>query len=284
MFFPRSAVLVLALLSSSVAWTQESAVDLLGAMYWTHGQEGIYRAARDGSEVKLLVPGQRINSIAVDPAGGKIFWCTTNDPANRRAQVWRAKIDGSSPTLLAQDIHWAGDLVVDPQGGKLYVASLGDGKIIRIDVQGGKQDDFVTNIAPPRQLLVDTEAQKLYWTSNSVKRIDRINLDGSGREPALMNMPSISFGFALDPEEHCIYWLTPAGTIYCSKLDGTEHRLLLNGLTTPDGLALDLDNRKLYWTENGRISQANLDGTSVEVLVNGKTTQYSSLVVFPPPE
>jgi hypothetical protein len=136
--------------------------------------------------------------------------------------------------------------------------------------------------SPPRQLLVDPEAKKLYWTSNSVNRIDRVNLDGSGREAVLTNMPSISFGFALDPEEHCLYWLTPAGMIYRSKLDGTEHRLLLKGLTNPDGLALDLDNRKLYWTENAKISQANLDGTSVEVLLTGKTTQYSSLEVFPP--
>jgi sugar lactone lactonase YvrE len=198
--------------------------------------------------------------------------------------VWRSTIVGTSPLSLADVILWAGDIVVHPEAGKLYVASLGDGKIIRVHIEDGKQDDFVTNIAPPRQLLVDSEAKKLYWTSNSVPRIDRINLDGSGREAVLPKLPSISFGFALDPEEHCMYWLSPAGMIYCSKLDGTQHRLLLKGLTTPDGLALDLDNRKLYWTENGRISQSNLDGTAVETLVSGKTTRYSSLEIFPPPE
>ncbi|HWB13458.1 MAG TPA: hypothetical protein VG826_29810 [Pirellulales bacterium] len=56
----------------------------------------------------------------------------------------------------------------------------------------------------------------------------------------------------------------------------------MSGLSDVDGLAIDADNQKLYWTERGRISQANLDGSNIELLVTGKTAQYGSLVVLPP--
>lgn len=260
----------------------DSATALLGAMYWTHAGEGIYRGARDGTEIKLLVARPSINGIAVDSEGGKLYWCVSNPRPQRSDQVWGAGIDGANPRMLADGIHWAGDLVVDPAAGKLYVASLGDGKIIEIQADGSGKRDFLTDIAPPRQMLVDATHRQLYWTSNSMPRIDRINLDGTGRAAVLTKMPGVAFGFALDPEEKTIYWTFPAGALYRSRLADGRHERLLQGLTNPDGLAIDLDNRKLYWAENGKISQANLDGTNVELLVKGKTTQYSSLEIFPP--
>jgi sugar lactone lactonase YvrE len=87
-------------------------------------------------------------------------------------------------------------------------------------------------------------------------------------------------GWCLD--EKAIYWTFPGGDLYRVRLEDGRHERLLQGLTNPDGLAIDFDNRKLYWAENGKISQANLDGTNVELLVKGKTTQYSSLEIFPP--
>ena len=59
---------------------------------------------------------------------------------------------------------------------------------------------------------------------------------------------------------------------------------LAEGLKQPDGLACDPDNRKLYWTENGKLCQANADGTRTETLVSQKTGQYASILVLPPKE
>ena len=69
-----------------------------------------------------------------------------------------------------------------------------------------------------------------------------------------------------------------------SKLDGNERQQLFKGLDQPDGLAIDVDNRKLYWAEKGKISQSNLGGSGLEVLVNGKSDLYSSLEILPPTE
>jgi sugar lactone lactonase YvrE len=251
-------------------------------MYWTHGSQGIYRGARDGTEIKLIVAGERINAIAVDAEAGKIYWNIMSDPAARLAQVWSAALDGAGAKLLTKDIHWAGDIVVDPIEHKLYVASLGDGKIVQLNCDGADQKDFLADLPPPRQLAVDVENRKLYWSSNSEHRIDRVNLDGSGREQVVKNMPGVAFGMALDVKGGQIYWAYPGGAIYRSALDGSGHEKLIAELSQPDGLAIDVYNRLMYWAENGKICQATLEGGDRQVLVSGKTSQYSSLEVFPP--
>jgi sugar lactone lactonase YvrE len=261
---------------------EETAAELFGWMYWTHGVQGIYRAARDGTEIERIIEGPRINAIAVDPAGGKLFWNVMTEPARRRGEVWSAGLDGANARRLAKDLHWLADIVVDPVDQKLYVASLGDGKIVRLDCEGARQEDFLADLPPPRQLAVDLENRQLYWSSNSQRRIDRIRLDGSGRTQALGEMPGTAFGMALDLETQVIYWASPRGVIFRSSLDGTRHEKLIEGLQQPDGLAIDRYSRLIYWTENGKLSQANLDSGDRQTLVAGKTTQYSSIEVFPP--
>ncbi|HVX63769.1 MAG TPA: hypothetical protein VHC19_24315, partial [Pirellulales bacterium] len=71
---------------------------------------------------------------------------------------------------------------------------------------------------------------------------------------------------------------------YRSKLDGSDREQLASGLDQPDGLAIDADNRKLYWVERGKLSQSELDGSQPETLVTGKSDLYSSLEILPPVE
>ena len=69
-----------------------------------------------------------------------------------------------------------------------------------------------------------------------------------------------------------VYW-TDSGTgkISRANLDGSGAEDLITGLDSPQGIALDSDGGKMYWTEtgvaSGKISRANLDGTNVEVLI-----------------
>ena len=89
---------------------------------------------------------------------------------------------------------------------------------------------------------------------------------------------------SLGDGKQMVYWTYPGGDLYRSKLDGSQRQKLAGGLNQPDGLAIDVDNRKLYWAEKGKISQANLDGSAIEVLVSGKSDLYSSLEILPPKE
>jgi sugar lactone lactonase YvrE len=199
-------------------------------------------------------------------------------------QVWQGNLDGSLPTLLADDLNWLGDVVFDPVDKHVYIASLGDRKIIRMNADGTELKDFLVGILPPSRMYLDAKDRQLYWTSNGRSRLDRIKLDGTGREAVLENLPAAALGIGIDSVEKKVYWTSPRGALFCSKLDGSERQQLLGGLNQPDGLAIDVENRKLYWAESGKVSQANLDGSMPELLVSGKTNLYSSLEILPPAE
>ena len=72
-----------------------------------------------------------------------------------------------------------------------------------------------------------------------------------------------------------VYWTnaqnTNAEKIQRSDLDGGHVENLVTGLVTPRGIALDMTNGKMYWTDPDarRINRANLDGSDVEDLVTG---------------
>lgn len=261
---------------------RESAAEMFGVMYWTDRTAGIYRAARDGSEVKLVVERTHIDSIAVDGKGGKLYWTAITNRGLQFVQLWQGNLDGTLPTLLADDLNWVGDVVFDPVDKHVYIASMGDSKIIRMNADGTDRKDFLVGIPRPSRMYFDAKDRKLYWASNELPRIDRINLDGSGREAALENLPGVAHGFGVDPAEKKIYWIAQRGALFSAKLDGSERQQLLGGLNNPDGLAIDVENRKLYWAEKGKVSQTNLDGSSPEALVSDKTDLYSSLEILPP--
>jgi len=268
----------------ALAVAADSAAETLGVMYWTDRTTGLYRAARDGSEVQLVVPRTIIDSIAVDREGERLFWTQITNRGLKQVELWQGKLDGSLPILLANDLNWIGDVVFDPVDKKVYVSSLGDAKIICMNADGSQRRDFLVGVPPPSRLYLDAKNRKLYWASNSLPRLDRVNLDGSAPEPVLTDLPGVAFGFSIDPVEEKVYWTSPQGTLHRAKLDGSQREQLVSGLNQPDGLAIDVDNRKLYWAEKGKISQSNLDGSGVEVLASGKSDLYSSLEILPPKE
>lgn len=64
-------------------------------------------------------------------------------------------------------------------------------------------------------------------------------------------------------------WRSNIGKIRRANLNGTAAEDLVTGLLGPVDIALDLQNRKMYWTDRfaEKIQRSNLDGTNVEVIV-----------------
>lgn len=268
----------------ALATAAEPPAQTPGRMYWTDRTMGIYRALRDGGNVQLVVPRAFIDSIAIDREGGRLYWTAITDRGLKHVELWQGRLDGSIQIRLADDLNWVGDVAFDPVDKKLYISSIGDAKIIRMNADGSERHDFLIELPPPSRLYIDAKNRKLYWASNSLPRLDGVNLDGSGREAVLIDLPGVAFGFSIDPLERKAYWISPRGALFRAKLDGGEPQRLVDDLNLPDGLAIDVDNRKLYWAEKGKISRCDLDGSGVEVLVSGKSDLYSSLEILPPAE
>ena len=126
----------------------------------------------------------------------------------------------------------------------------------------------------------------LYWTEHNPGTIRRATLDGSGIE-TLVDQDSgavLPYGIALDSAAGELYW-TNGGhigggkTIQRANLDGSQAEILIMTESSPIGLALDLVDDKLYWTEPraGKISRASLDGFEIEPLLHSSNPRYLAL-------
>jgi DNA-binding beta-propeller fold protein YncE len=116
----------------------------------------------------------------------------------------------------------------------------------------------------------------IYFIDSSDELIEKISLSAGNKLDTVKNIAEMSgLGIAYDKTHGKIYFsdfyddATPNGKIWKMNLDGTGAEAIVDGITDPYGIALDVDGGKVYWTDDaGNISRANLDGTSQQVLYN----------------
>lgn len=135
-------------------------------------------------------------------------------------------------------------------------------------------------------VVVDEGLDRLYWSDLLSDELLRLPTDAAPGDPPEQVLASFNpLGIALDQSvgagDGKIYWAVqvlpppnPGQTIdgiLRANLDGTEVEVVVDGLGSPIGIALDLVARKVYWADHGfgTISRANLDGSDVEDVLTG---------------
>lgn len=250
------------------------------------------------------IVGGGATNIALDVLEGKIYWTSSffagDHPDGYMA--W-ANLDGSNSEILFDQQPFLGDIALDLVGGKVYWTEqyYGYDSISRADLNG--QNIEYNFIRPDSGFLgsiaLDGDGGKIYWTNAAT--IQRADLNGQNIEEVL----TISDGFpeeiTLDLDRGKIYWTNPGTrTVQRAELNGidldldrsddnpgtrTIQRAELNGqnieylfdleddVTRGDwiprtGIALNLDQGKIYWTDSGpgTVERADLDGQNREVL------------------
>jgi len=123
-------------------------------------------------------------------------------------------------------------------------------------------------------------AQKVYWSDRGTDELKRANLDGTDEETIAVGFGVDVREIAIDPARGHIYaGDTGAAMLGGKKIfrinmeDGSNKvDIIATGVDFPSGIALDLINDKMYWTDFGpaedEIERSNLDGTAREVLVD----------------
>jgi hypothetical protein len=176
------------------------------------------------------------------------------------------------------------------------VPDRNDGKIERADLDGGNRKTIIPEGATftPKQIHLDKKNRRLYWSDREGMRVMRSNLDGSqietlveaGRGQGDRSNPSNwCVGITVDTDRGHIYWTQkgpekgehgrifranieiPAGQTAANRRDIT---VLFDGLPEPIDLELDLNNRRLYWTDRGDPPRGN---TVNRTSVDGKLSQ-----------
>ena len=232
---------------------------------------------------------RRPGPIAVDAAGGKIYWVD-----KRGNTIQWSDLDGSNSEPLPGEneginnvlLSWSDsgaigtmDIALDLERGKIYCAgivSAGDytfGEIWRASLDGSDPEFFPVG-SEARFLALDTARGDVYFGDWGIERAD---LSGSDREVLPMGAVDVALDVALDLAGNKLYW-TDGSSIWRSNLDGSGVELVLQmGSAGPAGaIALDPEEGKVYWAviydpfrspRYGELLRANLDGSEVEYVV-----------------
>jgi DNA-binding beta-propeller fold protein YncE len=219
-------------------------LDLVGCKIYWGTIADVRRADLDGTSEQVLAATPDADytlGIAVDNAGGKVYWIV-----NDFDEIRRANLDGTAqellftiPPVFDPSISLGlGDLDLDVAAGKMYFTNFIAGTIQRANMDGsGGVEDILTGLTAPSAIAVDSAGGKFYWGDSG--KIQRANLDGSSPEELVTGLASVG-GLALDLSEGKIYWTNPGDAkIQRADLDGSNvEDVISSGLGTPGGLAI----------------------------------------------
>ena len=236
-------------------------------MYWTGGNNKIYRSKLDGTHVQVVFDGGNPGEIALDILGNKMYWVDTHMKAIRRADL-----DGSDVVNLVTNLRGPVGLALDVSGGKMYWTDTRTNKIQRSDLNGSGIEDLVTGLNQPDRIALDVSGGKMYWTDTGTRKIQRANLNGTNVEDVVIGLGSPR-GIALDVLRRKMYWIdSRTDKIQRANLNGTNVKDLVTNIDIgASGLALDVSGGKMYWADNhqNKVYRANLNGTRIEQLYSG---------------
>ena len=157
------------------------------------------------------------------------------------------------------------------EAAKFYVTAQ-EG-VMRANLTGTELELLVPAAAEderPISVAVDVDGGKLYWTYETPEggKIQRADLLDGGNVETLITDVGSPVEIEVDASDGKIYFVSRTDGIFRADLDGTGQELLVP-LPRCTGLALDVPDGKMYWTNAGDdlVQRANLDGTEVEDLV-----------------
>jgi hypothetical protein len=248
------------------------AVDVAaGHIYWTNmgttpatNDGSIERADLDGGNRKVIVPrGATFTAkqLQLDKANGKLYWCDREGMRVMRCNLDGSKIEtlveaGSGDVDRREQTRWCVGIAIDPKRGQIYWTQKGPdngelGRIFRagIDLPWGESADertdievFFDRLPEPIDLELDLENRVLYWTDRGDpprgNTVNRASIDARPQAPEIV-LPNLmeGIGIALDVAGGRMFVTDLAGSVYASRLDGSEHRNILFAQGNLSGVA-----------------------------------------------
>ena len=278
-----------------------------GRLFFLSASSGqVFSANPDGSDLKVIVSeGRRIpDGIVVDIEAGHLYWTNMGNPNADDGSIERADFDGNNATHIVPNggTFTPKQLQLDRTNRKLYWSDREGMRIMRANLDGSKIETLVDtsedDARPGKDakkwcvgIALDVERGKVYWTQKGPEkagqgRIFRANLEiPEGQTPAnrqdievLYNNLPEPIDLDLDLGNRIMYWTDrgdpPRGnTVNRAPMDATngnrpEPEIVFNHLMEGIGLALDLDNGRMFVTDlAGSVYSANLDGSNKKPVI-----------------
>lgn len=189
--------------------------------------------------------------------------------------IYLDSADYSHKVLPLKNINYTIAVDYDPVEEYIYWTDDEVKKIQRARLNGSEQEDvIVSEIQHPDGIAVDWVARNLYWTDTGTDRIEVARLGGLYRKVIISEGLAEPRAIAVAPVVGWMFWSDwndKNPKIERSNLDGSERIVIVSTtLGWPNGLALDLDNLKIYWCDAklDKIEYSNMDGSDRRELTN----------------
>ncbi|XP_070148921.1 low-density lipoprotein receptor-related protein 2 [Polyergus mexicanus] len=136
----------------------------------------------------------------------------------------------------------------------------------------------------PEGISYDWTQKKVYWTDSSNNSIYAMDLDGSNLVMiARVDRPR---AIVVDPCNGSLYFTDwgrfgTSGKIFKATMAGSLKRAIIDkDLSQPSGLAIDYDDRMLYWTDAVRekIERSDLEGNNRKILISATIYPFAITV------
>jgi len=268
-----------------------------GKVYWTNGS-GIFRANLDGTGLERVVVVNEAQDLALDIAGGKVYWIDPQILSGITGGLGRANLDGTGVETILVIERGVGSLedgapsiTLDLPNGHVYWYNAGSKEFSRANLDGSAPESLFTESELVVEIEVDPVGGKIYWTNRDLHQVVRANFDGTGREtvlsfPGLLSEMCVASlqvteGLGLDLAGGKLLVGVNAlanpviSSIWQANLDGSGLETLLPypnpTVCQMRGITLDESAGKMYWTGllGGGVLRANLDGTNPEKILSG---------------
>jgi hypothetical protein len=278
-----------------------------GRLFFLSANSGqVFSANPDGSDLKVIVSeGRRIpDGIVVDIEAGHLYWTNMGNPNANDGSIERADIDGRNASHIVSNggTFTPKQLQLDRKNRKLYWSDREGMRIMRANLDGSNIETLVDtsegDARPGKDakkwcvgIALDVERGKVYWTQKGPEkagqgRLFRANLEiPKGQTPAnrrdieaLYNNLPEPIDLDLDLGNRIMYWTDrgdpPRGnSVNRAPMDAApgarkEPEIVFNHLMEGIGLALDLENKRMFVTDlAGSVYSANLDGSNKKAVI-----------------
>ena len=158
--------------------------------------------------------------------------------------------------------------------GRIYWTDNEDKTINRAYMNGSHKEVIVAyGLDFPDGMAVDWVSGNIYWTDTGLNRIEVARCDGTSRRVLIWKDLINPASIAIDPEAGFIYWAawSDVSVIERAAMDGSGREVFVSNINKTNGLTIDFQSKRLYWTDIDRQSISYAPLTS-----SGKSKMTSS--------
>ncbi|XP_039607026.1 very low-density lipoprotein receptor isoform X2 [Polypterus senegalus] len=185
---------------------------------------------------------------------------------NRR-DIRKIGLERGEYTQIVDNLRNAIAVDVDHSFQKIFWADLGQKAIFRSSLEKHNQSSPVRimDVQMPVGIAVDWIYKNIYWTDLGTKTISVATFDGNKKKVLFDSGLKEPASVALDPLSGFLFWSDwgePAKIEKAGMNGADRHFLVIDDIQWPNGIALDLIKKRLYWVDSKlhMLSSVDLNG------------------------